>query len=138
MTRSSKLELLGQVSERARELEDPTRALIHVESEVVERMSLVREARVLRQWRQVQWSAMREQLVELMATALNWVLAGDRTLGQPSQNADVVAPVAPTLDRLRDSGVLADALGYLYTRAPARRGELTALCLEFGLTMVVE
>jgi hypothetical protein len=73
----SKMELLGQVSERARELEEPDRALLHLEVDVIERMGLVREARQLRQWRQLQWDVMREQLVELLAVTVNWVLSGD-------------------------------------------------------------
>jgi hypothetical protein len=77
MTLSPKLELLGAVSERARELEDPDRPLLHVEHDVVERLSLVRETRLLRQSGHVDWAVMREQLVELLAAGVNWILAGD-------------------------------------------------------------
>jgi len=74
MALSPKLELLGQVSERARELEvehlvgSPAR-----EIDLAEAMHMVRLARLER----VPWENRRAALVDMLAAGLNAIMAGD-------------------------------------------------------------
>lgn len=87
MTLSGKLEVLGQISERARDVEHDAG---DVDLEFVEALFLLTKARTA----DAAWPQLRETLLLVLAVGVNWLLAGDAAACHPDPLLDLSVPLA--------------------------------------------